>query len=210
MQRYHAASCTSAVNNNYIGGPSVKDTSRTDSTPLAASFSLNPRRSSQLSPYKLRCDKDPLNSRLEPPDFHIPAPNCPEETLTKEYVISGYRETVEGLEEAREISLSQVQAFTKPIILKCKEEIKRFHRAINESRAQKRKEGQVYGVPLSGTLLTKPGIFPEQRPCREDFLKKWIESSAFQLVIKMEEWIIPSWWFLSVHVMCHMPHYVWF
>lgn len=36
--------------------------------------------------------------RLGPPDFHPQTPNCPEETLTKEYVQSGYRETVEGLE----------------------------------------------------------------------------------------------------------------
>lgn len=35
--------------------------------------------------------------------------------------------------------------------------------------------GQVYGVPLSGSLLTKPGVFPEQRPCVEDLKKKWIE-----------------------------------
>lgn len=36
--------------------------------------------------------------RLGPPDFHPQTPNCPEETLTKEYAQSGYRETVEGLE----------------------------------------------------------------------------------------------------------------
>lgn len=35
--------------------------------------------------------------------------------------------------------------------------------------------GQVYDVPLSGSQLTKPGVFPEQRPCGEDFKKKWIE-----------------------------------
>ena len=35
--------------------------------------------------------------------------------------------------------------------------------------------GQVYGVPLADSLLTKPGVFPEQRPCGEDFRKKWIE-----------------------------------
>ena len=35
--------------------------------------------------------------------------------------------------------------------------------------------GQVYGVPLSGSLLTKPGVFPELRPCDEDLKKKWIE-----------------------------------
>ncbi|KAA8516052.1 hypothetical protein F0562_019231 [Nyssa sinensis] len=175
MQRYHAASCTSAVNNSSVGGASARDTSRADSSSLPANFSPNSRRPSQLTPYKLRCDKETLNSRLGPPDFHPQTPNCPEETLTREYVQSGYRETVEGLEEAREISLSQAQSFTKSVTLKCKESIRKCHRAINESRAQKRKAGQVYGVPLSGTLLTKPGLFPEQRQCGEDIRKKWIE-----------------------------------
>ncbi|RWW76137.1 hypothetical protein BHE74_00015794 [Ensete ventricosum] len=48
-------------------------------------------------------------------------------------------------------------------------------RAINESRALKRKAGQVYGVPLSGPLVTKAGAFPEQRACNEDSRRKWIE-----------------------------------
>lgn len=39
--------------------------------------------------------------------------------------------------------------------------------------------GQVYEVPLSGTLLSKPGIFPEQKPCGEDFRRKWIEVRLF-------------------------------
>ncbi|CAK9134408.1 unnamed protein product [Ilex paraguariensis] len=220
MQRYHAASCTSAVNNSALGGSSLRDTSRSDSSPLPANFSLNPRRSSQLIPYKLRCDKDPLNSRLGPPDFLPPTLNCPEETLTREYVQSGYRETVEGLEEAREISLSQVQTFTKPIILNCKEAIRKCHRAINESRAQKRKAGQVYGVPLSGTLLTKSGIYPEQRPCVEDFRKKWIEglsqhhkrlrsladhvphgyrrTSLFEVLIRNNVPLLRATWFIKV------------
>lgn len=44
--------------------------------------------------------------------------------------------------------------------------------------------GQVYGVPLYGTLLTKPGIFPEQKPCGEDFRKKWIEVRLlFQVIL---------------------------
>ncbi|KAL3829667.1 hypothetical protein ACJIZ3_018469 [Penstemon smallii] len=176
MQRYHAGSCTNAVNNGAINRIQARDASRADLSAVPPNFSLNSRRSSQLTPYQLRCDKDHLNSRLGPPDFNTQTPNCPEETLTREYAISGYRETVEGLEEAREISLSQVQAFTKPVIIvKCKEAIRKCHRAINESRAQKRKAGQVYEVPLFGTLLTKPGTFPEQRPCGEDFRKKWIE-----------------------------------
>lgn len=30
-------------------------------------------------------------------------------------------------------------------------------------------------MPISGLDLTKPGVFPEQRPCGEDSRKKWIE-----------------------------------
>jgi len=39
-----------------------------------------------------------FNLRLGAPDFLPQTPNCPEETLTKEYLVSGYRDTVEGLE----------------------------------------------------------------------------------------------------------------
>ncbi|KAK6162336.1 hypothetical protein DH2020_002177 [Rehmannia glutinosa] len=173
MQRYHAGSCTSAVNNSAITGIQARDTFRADPSALPPNFSLNSRRSAQPTPYKLRCDKEQLNSRLGPPDFHPQTPNCPEETLNREYAQIGYRETVEGLEEAREVSLSQVQAFTKPIIVKCKE------------------AGQVYGVPLSGTLLTKPGIFPEQRPSWEDFRKKWIELEQFFELANGHQSLIP-------------------
>nr|XP_043629531.1 mediator of RNA polymerase II transcription subunit 12 [Erigeron canadensis]XP_043629532.1 mediator of RNA polymerase II transcription subunit 12 [Erigeron canadensis] len=179
MQRYHATNCTSAVNSSAVGGSLGRDTSRAESSSLPANYPIN-RRPSQPAPYKLRCEKDPLNSRLPPPDFHPPTTNCPEETLTKDYVLAGYRETVEGLEESREITLSQIQTFTKPVILKCKEAIRKYHRAINESRAQKRKAGQVYGVPLSGNLLSKPSVFPEQKASGEDFRKKWIEGLSQQ------------------------------
>uniref|UniRef100_A0A6N2MDI2 Mediator complex subunit Med12 domain-containing protein n=1 Tax=Salix viminalis TaxID=40686 RepID=A0A6N2MDI2_SALVM len=177
MQRYHVASCTSAVNNSSIGGASARDSTRSvDNKSMASNFSINPRRLPPPILYKLKCDKEPLNSRLGPPDFHPQTPNCPEETLTEEYVVSGYKEAfVEGLEDGREISHTQVQNFTSPVVKKCKEAIRKCLRAINESRAQKRKAGQVYGVPLSGSLLTKPGVFPEQGPCDEDFKKKWIE-----------------------------------
>ncbi|MFS7925014.1 putative mediator complex, subunit Med12 [Helianthus anomalus] len=179
MQRYHATNCTSAVNNSAVGGSLGRDTSRAESSAPSANIQLN-RRSAQLAPYKLRCEKDSLNSRLPPPDFNPPTTNCPEETLTKDYVLGGYRQTVEGLEESREISLSQISTFTKPIILKCKEVIRKYHRAINESRAKKRKAGQVYGVPLTGNLLSKTGVFPEQKASSEDFRKKWIEGLSQQ------------------------------
>ena len=42
----------------------------------------------------LRCDF----CRLGSPDFYPQTPNCPEETLTKEYAQAGYKETVEGIE----------------------------------------------------------------------------------------------------------------
>lgn len=180
MQRYHAGSCTSAVNNSAIGGPSTRDIGRTDSSSLPANFPVSSRRQPPLTPYKLKCDKEPLNPRLGPPDYNPQTPNCPEETLTREYLLSGYRDTVEGLEENREISLTQVSNFNKQVVIKCKEAIRKRLRAINESRVQKRKAGQVYGVALSGSQLAKPGVFPEQRPCPEDFRKKWIEGLSQQ------------------------------
>ncbi|CAH8287595.1 unnamed protein product [Eruca vesicaria subsp. sativa] len=175
MQRYHPANCSSAVNNSSIGGGS---SGRSDSSSIG-NYSLNSRRPPPLTPYKLKCEKDGLNSRLGPPDFHPPTSTSPEENLTKEYAQSGYKETVDGLKEAEEIILTHVHTFSKPVVIKCKEAIRKCFRAINESRALKRKAGQVYGVPLSGSLLCKPG-FPEQRPCGEETKKKWIESLSQQ------------------------------
>ncbi|KAL1213613.1 Mediator of RNA polymerase II transcription subunit 12 [Cardamine amara subsp. amara] len=178
MQRYHAANCTSAVNNSTIGGASARDSGRADSSSIG-NYSLNSRRPPPLTPYKLKCEKDGLNSRLGPPDFHPPTSSSPEENLTKEYVQYGYKETVDGLKESEENLLTQVHIFSKPVVLKCKESVRKCLRAINESRALKRKAGQVYGVPLSGSLLCKPG-FPEQRSCGEETKKKWIESLSQQ------------------------------
>lgn len=47
--------------------------------------------------------------RLGPPDFHPQTPNCPEETLTREYVQSGYKETVEGLEVSLSMNLFPIK-----------------------------------------------------------------------------------------------------
>uniref|UniRef100_A0A7N0UQH3 Mediator complex subunit Med12 domain-containing protein n=1 Tax=Kalanchoe fedtschenkoi TaxID=63787 RepID=A0A7N0UQH3_KALFE len=221
MQRFHGPSVTSAVNNSTIGGTSIRDTVRADSSSVSANSALNSRKSSPITAYKLKCDKDPLNSRLGPPDYHPQTSNCPEETLNREYAQSGYRDMVEGLEEAREISLSQVQTFTKPVVLKCKEAIRKRLRAINESRAQKRKAGQVYGVPLGGSLLSKPGIFPDQKPCSEDYRKRWIEGlsqphkrlrtlasqiphgyrkkALFDVLIKNNVPILRATWFIKVN-----------
>ncbi|KAF9613946.1 hypothetical protein IFM89_013481 [Coptis chinensis] len=180
MQRYPAASCGGGASNHSVGGASARDTARAETSFPSTNFSLNPRRQAQLTPYKLTCEKEHLNGRLGPPDYYPQTPNCPEETLTREYVQHGYKETVDGLEETREITFSQLGTFTKPVVVKCKEAIRKRLRAINESRAQKRKAGQVYGEPLSGSLLARPHVFPEQRPCGEDFRKKWIEGLSQQ------------------------------
>ncbi|RWR91721.1 mediator of RNA polymerase II transcription subunit 12-like protein isoform X1 [Cinnamomum micranthum f. kanehirae] len=175
MQRFSAASYGGGVNNSAVGGTSSRDTARADSSFSSSNFSLSSRRSLPLTPYKLKCDKESLNCRLGPPDYYPQTSNCPEETLTREYLQVGYKEIVEGIEESKETALSYVASLTTDDIVKCKEAIRRRLRAINESRAQKRKAGQVYGVPLSGPLLNKSGVFPEQRNCGEDFRKKWIE-----------------------------------
>ncbi|KAG4907155.1 hypothetical protein JHK86_055639 [Glycine max] len=62
MQRYHAGSCTSAVNNSAIVGPSTRDIGRTDSSFLPTNFPVSSR-TTTINPYKLKCDKEPLNSR---------------------------------------------------------------------------------------------------------------------------------------------------
>ncbi|CAL9165065.1 mediator of RNA polymerase II transcription subunit 12-like [Musa acuminata AAA Group] len=181
QQRYSAASCGGGVSNSAVGGASSRENARVESSYSASNFSLNSRRQSQVPSYKLKCDKEPLNSRLGPPDFYPQTPNCPEETLTREYLQSGYKETVEGIEEAREIALTQGLSFSKfEHILKFKEALRKRLRVINESRAQKRKAGQAYGVPLSGQLLTKAGVFPEQKPCNEDARRRWIEALSQQ------------------------------
>ncbi|CAN6487327.1 unnamed protein product [Victoria cruziana] len=200
MQRTPAASCGGGVGNSIVGGGSSREAGRTDSSFLPSNF--------------------PPNSRLGPPDFYPQTPNCPEEALSKEVLQSGYRETVDGLEESRDISATYIGHLGKPTILHCKESIRRRLRAINESRALKRKAGQVYGVPLSGSLLTKPGVFPEQRTCGEDSRRKWIESlsqqhkrlrslsdhvplvsrrrSLFEVLIKHNVPILRATWFIKV------------
>ncbi|XP_077225872.1 mediator of RNA polymerase II transcription subunit 12-like [Tasmannia lanceolata] len=222
MQRYPATSCGGGVSNSAVGGTPARDTARADSSFPSSNFSFNSRRSLQLTAYKLKCDKEHLNSRLGPPDFYPQTSNCPEETLTREYLQSGYKETIEGIEESREIALTQVgpSSLLKPAIVKCKELIRKRLRAINESRAQKRKAGQVYGVPLAGPLLIKPGVFPEQRPCGEDSRKKWIEGlsqqhkqlrsladnvphgyrkkSLFEVLIKHNVPLLRATWFIKV------------
>jgi len=121
MQRYTAAAGNTAAFSS--AAPGARDTARLEGSPFSSSnYPVSSRRQQQLAPYKLKCDKEPLNNKLGPPDFYPQTPNCPEETLTKEYAQAGYKETVEGIEEAREIVLSQIPHFCKPdVVVKCKE-----------------------------------------------------------------------------------------
>lgn len=177
MHRYSAASCGGGVGNSTVGGAGARDTSRSDLSYSSSNIPLSSRRPVQLQPYKQKCEKEYLNSRLGPPEFYPPSSTCPEETLTREAVQTGYKEAVDGIEEREEISFSLVGApiWSKSLINQYKESIRKRLRAINDARVQKRKAGQVYGVPLSGALLTKSGLFPELRTCGEDFKRKWIE-----------------------------------
>ncbi|MCO5604960.1 hypothetical protein L7F22_059135 [Adiantum nelumboides] len=138
------------------------------------------RRPLPLAPYILKCDQEPLSARLGPPDYFPPTPNCAEESLSRDACQNGYKETVDGIEESRETlySLVNQQVWTKPLINKYKETIRKRLNLLNNSQLRKRKAGQVYGVSLSGPLLAKSGYFPEQRHSGEDNRKKWVEDLA--------------------------------
>ncbi|KAL5981470.1 hypothetical protein ACLOJK_015532 [Asimina triloba] len=141
-------------------------------------------RQSQLTSYKLKCDKEPLSSRLGPPDFYPQTPNCPEETLTKEYVQSGYKEIVDGIEESREISLAPSTSFTELFITKCKEAIRKRHRAINESRAQKRK-----GLSQQHKRL---------RALADSVPHGYRKKSLFEVLIRHNVPLLRATWFIKV------------
>lgn len=145
-----------------------------------STFPLTSRRPVPLAPYTLKCDQEPLSARLGPPDYFPPTPNCAEESLSRDACQNGYKETVDGIEESRETlySLVNQQVWTKPLINKYKETIRKRLNLLNNSQLRKRKAGQVYGVPLSGPLLAKSGHFPEQRHAGEDNRKKWVEDLA--------------------------------
>lgn len=177
MHRYSTASGGSSVGNSTSGGV-PREIVRPDlgySTP--STFPLTSRR---LTPYTLKCDQEPLSARLGPPDYFPPTSNCAEESLSRDACLHGYKETVDGIEESRETSYSLVnqQVWTKPLINKYKETIRKRLNLLNNSQLRKRKAGQVYGVPLSGPLLAKSGLFPEQRHSGEDNRKKWVEDLA--------------------------------
>lgn len=183
MHRYSAASCGSGVGSSTLGGGGARDTTRSDLSYSSSNIPLSSRRPVQLAPYKPKCDREFLNSRLGPPDFYPPIPNCLEETLTREAVQNGYKEAIEGIEETKETiltlttntSLATNIPWSPNLINRYKESIRKRLRAINDARVQKRKAGQVYGVPLSGSLLGKSGLFPELQTYKDDPKKKWIE-----------------------------------
>ncbi|KAK7340258.1 hypothetical protein VNO77_20957 [Canavalia gladiata] len=77
------------VNNSAIGGSSSRDIGRTDSSSLPTNFPAT-------------TTIKPVQVEAWPPVYHPQTPNCPEETLTREYLQSGYRDTVEGLEDSIE------------------------------------------------------------------------------------------------------------
>ncbi|BBN20580.1 hypothetical protein Mp_Vg00710 [Marchantia polymorpha subsp. ruderalis] len=226
MHRYSSAGSTSGLGNNSGAGSSSREMRGSESSfSSSTSFSLSSRRTNQqLVAYKLKCEREPLSVRLGPPDFYPPAPNCAEEVLNRDSCVNGYKEIIDGVEESNEAKLSLTsQAYNslwnKQNVNRYKEAIRKRLRALNNALVRKRKAGQVYALPLTGSLLAKPGIFPEQRTCGEDFRKKWIEDlsqrkrlrslaehvphgyrrrSLFEALIKHEVPLIRATWFVKI------------
>ncbi|BFI43571.1 hypothetical protein MPTK2_Ug00450 [Marchantia polymorpha subsp. ruderalis] len=226
MHRYSAAGSSSGVGNNSGSGGASRETRGSESSfTSSTTFSLPSRRTNQqLVAYKLKCEREPLSIRLGPPDFYPPAPNCAEEILNRESCVNGYKEIIDGVEETNEAKLSLTSPaynniWNKQNVNRYKEAIRKRLRALNNALVRKRKAGQIYGVPLSGSLLNKPGGFPEQRTCGEDFRKKWIEDlsqrkrlrslaehvphgyrrrSLFEALIKHEVPFIRATWFVKI------------
>ncbi|KAI5076641.1 hypothetical protein GOP47_0009111 [Adiantum capillus-veneris] len=180
MHRYPAVSGGSGVGSNTSGGLPREIVHPDLGYPASSSFPLTSRRPLPLAPYILKCEQEPLSARLGPPDYFPPTPSCAEESLSRDACQNGYKETVDGIEESRETlySLVNQQVWTKPLINKYKETIRKRLNLLNNSQLRKRKAGQVYGVSLSGSLLAKSGHFPEQRHSGEDNRKKWVEDLA--------------------------------
>ncbi|XP_024364387.1 mediator of RNA polymerase II transcription subunit 12 [Physcomitrium patens] len=177
MHRYPAAAGGSSSGGPGGGGPPPARSSD-PSFQNSSNFTFASRRAVPLQPYKLRCEREPLSARLGPPDFYPPTPNCAEEILNRDTTVNGYKELIAGVEENRESSLSLTDSdalWAKPNVNRYKESIRKRLRELSIALIRKRKAGQVYGVPLSGNLLAKSGVFPEHRTCGEDFRKKWIE-----------------------------------
>ncbi|KAL3675105.1 hypothetical protein R1sor_025053 [Riccia sorocarpa] len=226
MYRYSAAGGSSGIGNSSASGGTGREARGSDSSFTSSNtFSLPSRRANQqLVPYKLKCEREPLSSRLGPPDFYPPAANCPEEVLNRDSCVNGYKEIIDGVEESNETKLSLTsQAYNnlwnKQNVNRYKEAIRKKLRALNNALIRKRKAGQVYGVPLSGNLLAKPGNIPEQRTSGDDFRKKWIEDlsqrkrlrslaehvphgyrrrALFEVLIKHEVPRIRATWFIKI------------
>ncbi|CAM6106401.1 unnamed protein product [Calypogeia fissa] len=206
------------------GGGSDSGFSSSAASSYGLSSSSRQRAGQQLVPYKLKCDKDALSARFGPPDFYPPAANCPEEVLNRDCCVNGYKELIDGIEEANEVKLSLTSQnyssyWTKQNTNKYKEAIRKRLRLLNNALIRKRKAGQVYGVALTGSLLGKPGSFPELRTCGEDFRKKWIEDLSqrkrlrslaehvphgyrrrilFETLIKHDVPLLRSTWFVKI------------
>ncbi|KAJ7007676.1 hypothetical protein NC653_006647 [Populus alba x Populus x berolinensis] len=142
-----------------LEGTSSRDSTRTDSSSLASNFSINPRRPPPLNPYKFET--------WPPWTFILKLQIALRRLSLTNMLRLRYKDA-----ETREIVHSQAQSFT---ILLSKNAKRKCLRAINESRAQKRKLVKYMACLFLGQLLTKPGVYPEQRSCGEDFKKKWIE-----------------------------------
>ncbi|XP_024382046.1 mediator of RNA polymerase II transcription subunit 12 isoform X2 [Physcomitrium patens] len=221
MHRYPASAGGSSSGGPGGSGPPPARSSD-PSFQNASNFTFTSRRAIPLQPYKLRCEREPLSARLGPPDFYPPTPNCAEEILNRDTTINGYKELIDGVEESKESvhTLTNNEAlWARPNVNRYKESIRKRLRELNIATIRKRKAGQVYGVPLTGQLLAKAGVFPEHRTCGEDFRKKWVEDlsqrkrlralaehvphgyqrrTIFEALIKHEVPLLRATWFIKI------------
>lgn len=120
--------------------------------------------------------------RLGPADFYPPSSDDPELVLSRETVSAGYKEAVPAIEESREVLYSLVSAqalWTRQGLQRCRAALRARFRALASTLARKRKAGQVFGVPLAGPLLARPGAHPEVKPApSEEARQRWLAEVA--------------------------------
>eukprot|EP00898_Chlorokybus_atmophyticus_P001512 jgi/Chlat1/2361/Chrsp17S02808 len=135
------------------------------------------RRSSQLTPYRLLCDRDSLSDRLGPADFYPVLSNCPEDTLTRETVQSGYKDHVDGFDEHSEITLTFAM-HTPERLDSMRQTLRQRLRILKKAVANRRKAGQQYGIPFAASQLAIRPYVPEQKTYSEELKRKWMEDLA--------------------------------
>eukprot|EP00899_Mesostigma_viride_P018732 jgi/Mesvir1/26860/Mv26595-RA.1 len=160
-----------------------------------------PRRTiaQKLEIYRLTCSVEPIGPRLGPPELYTLKPGDPEDDMQVEHITQGYRERVEGLEEAAELSLTLVHGgglaptatpqspmqpadmvaatpyyWTPALVAHQRAVFRRLFQRLKRAKERQRRAGQVCGV-LQMPARGPPFTFPEQKTCGEEFRLRWMQ-----------------------------------